>query len=98
MLQLFQNGHADEFFAVWEQFLPSKIRNEDAVAQKLEFYLNIYFAIYPLKHNQKVSCTRCLFFSLSNSFWTLFVNILYLSALHLIDKIRLGNFRMVTGG
>ena len=58
MLQLFQNGHADEFFAVWDQFLPSKIRNEDAVAQKLEFYLNIYFAIYPLKHNQKVSFTK----------------------------------------
>ena len=54
LLQLFEDGHAEEFFIVWEQLLPAKIRNEDAVAQKLEFYLYIYFAIYPLKHNRKV--------------------------------------------
>lgn len=37
------------------EHLPENIRNDDAVAQKLEFYLNVHFAIYPLKHGQNVS-------------------------------------------
>lgn len=54
LLEKFKSGNAVDFFAIWEKYLPAKIRNDDAVAQKLEFYLNIYFAIYPLKNNQQV--------------------------------------------
>ena len=55
MLQYFERGMFNEFFGMWEKHLPEKIRNSDSVAQKLEFYLNIFFAIYPITHNQAVS-------------------------------------------
>lgn len=50
MIQLFQYGNGDNFFSMWEEHLSDKIRNTDPVAQKLEFYLYIYFAIYPMQH------------------------------------------------
>ena len=54
MFNYFERGMFAEFFAMWEKHLPEKIRNSDSVAQKLEFYLNIFFAIYPITHNQPV--------------------------------------------
>ena len=39
------------FFDLWEEHVPSSIRDGDPVAQKLEFYLHIHFAIYLLKHS-----------------------------------------------
>ncbi|XP_053453097.1 lisH domain-containing protein ARMC9 isoform X2 [Nycticebus coucang] len=47
----FDNGDQKVFFNLWEEHIPSSIRNGDALAQKLEFYLHIHFAIYPLKHS-----------------------------------------------
>ena len=32
---------------LWANFVPPLLRRTDRSAQKLEFYLNIYFAIYP---------------------------------------------------
>ena len=55
MLQLFQTGGRERFMALWAEHIPANIRNKDSVAQKLEFYLHIYFAIYPLKHKTEVS-------------------------------------------
>ncbi|XP_013396944.1 lisH domain-containing protein ARMC9 isoform X2 [Lingula anatina] len=48
MVQLFQYGKRVEFFKVWEENLGDSVKNEDSVAMKLEFYLYIYFAIYPM--------------------------------------------------
>ncbi|XP_026547149.1 lisH domain-containing protein ARMC9, partial [Notechis scutatus] len=46
----FSDGDQDVFFELWEERIPSSIREQEAVAQKLEFYLHIHFAIYLLKH------------------------------------------------
>ena len=53
-MECFTLGLRDDFFSQWVEKIPEKIRNEDSVAQKLEFYVHIYFAIYPLKYNTKV--------------------------------------------
>ncbi|XP_067659253.1 lisH domain-containing protein ARMC9-like [Haliotis asinina] len=50
MMDHFRQGKRRIFFEQWTDFLPSSVRDEDSVAQKLEFYLNIYFAVYPMKH------------------------------------------------
>lgn len=47
----FTNGDQDIFFELWEEHVPSAIRDNEAVAHKLEFYLHIHFAIFLLKHN-----------------------------------------------
>ena len=54
-MECFTLGLRDDFFSQWVENIPEKIRNEDSVAQKLEFYVHIYFAIYPMKYNTKVS-------------------------------------------
>ena len=64
MLQLFDTGKRREMLDLWVQYVPEKIRNEDSVAQKLEFYLHIYFAIYPLKFGEQV--WNCSFLSVSS--------------------------------
>ena len=48
-MEAFHNGKAKKCFDLWHENLPKTLRDTDSVAQKLEFYLNIYFAIYPLK-------------------------------------------------
>ena len=54
MLRFFDKGKCSDFFKLWHANLSESIKNEDPVAQKLEFYLNIYFAIYPLKYGTEV--------------------------------------------
>ncbi|KAM8790685.1 lisH domain-containing protein ARMC9 [Rhynchonycteris naso] len=46
----FDTGDQKAFFRLWGEHIPSSIRDGDSLAQKLEFYLHIHFAIYPLKH------------------------------------------------
>lgn len=55
MLEFFHEGKGDLFFKLWHDYLPSTVQDTDSVAQKLEFYLNIYFAIYPVRYNQPQS-------------------------------------------
>ncbi|XP_075427071.1 lisH domain-containing protein ARMC9 isoform X5 [Ascaphus truei] len=45
----FDDGDRKVFFELWEEHVPPETRNGDALAQKLEFYLHIHFAIFPLK-------------------------------------------------
>lgn len=49
LMQQFHKGKRDRCFKLWNENLPPGVRDSDAVAKKLEFYLNIYFAIYPIK-------------------------------------------------
>lgn len=51
MIKAFTDGRRKDFFVLWEKFLPETLRNTDPVAQKLEFYLQIYFAVYPLRNS-----------------------------------------------
>lgn len=61
-MELFHNGKRKKFFDVWSSSLPKTIRDNDSVAQKIEFYLNIYFAIYPLKFAKgQVRIDYCIF-------------------------------------
>ena len=41
-------GEREEVLRLWDNFVPPLLRKSDKNAQKLEFYLNIFFAIYPL--------------------------------------------------
>lgn len=49
LLAAFSGGDQKAFFRLWEEHIPSTVRDGDALAQKLEFYLHIHFALHPLK-------------------------------------------------
>ncbi|NWU76767.1 ARMC9 protein, partial [Onychorhynchus coronatus] len=49
LLAAFENGEQKVFFQLWEEHLSSSVRDNDPVAQKLEFYLHIHFATFLLK-------------------------------------------------
>ncbi|XP_053071920.1 lisH domain-containing protein ARMC9 isoform X7 [Acinonyx jubatus] len=51
LIAAFDSGDQKVFFDLWEEHVPSSIRDGDPLAQKLEFYLHIHFAIYLLKHS-----------------------------------------------
>ncbi|XP_026641956.1 lisH domain-containing protein ARMC9 isoform X3 [Microtus ochrogaster] len=51
LVAAFDSGDQKLFFDLWEGHVPSSIRDTDSLAQKLEFYLHIHFAIYPLKYS-----------------------------------------------
>ncbi|XP_039325714.2 lisH domain-containing protein ARMC9 isoform X3 [Saimiri boliviensis] len=51
LVTAFDNGDQKIFFDLWEEHIPSFVRDGDSFAQKLEFYLHIHFAIYLLKHS-----------------------------------------------
>ena len=53
MVQLFCHGERKEFFRRWLQNIPANIINDNIDTQKLEFDINIYFAIYPLSTGGK---------------------------------------------
>ncbi|KAI0215308.1 LisH domain-containing protein ARMC9 [Lamellibrachia satsuma] len=55
MLKQFHLGKSRDFFQLWNDYIPESVRSDDIVAQKLEFYLHIYFAIHPLKKGEKVT-------------------------------------------
>lgn len=48
MLEDFETGNRDSFYEKWNSFIPVNIRFEDINCCKLEFYLQIYFLIYPI--------------------------------------------------
>ena len=48
MLRALDRGERDEVLKLWDNFVPPLVRRSDKNAQKLEFYLNIFFAIFPL--------------------------------------------------
>ncbi|KXZ42952.1 hypothetical protein GPECTOR_109g195 [Gonium pectorale] len=47
MLRKFDEGRRDDFFTLWQQYVPASMLGLDFATQKLEFYLQVYFAIYP---------------------------------------------------
>ncbi|XP_009881649.1 PREDICTED: lisH domain-containing protein ARMC9 [Charadrius vociferus] len=51
LLTAFENGEQEVFFQLWEEHVSSSVRDNEPVAQKLEFYLHVHFAIYLLKHS-----------------------------------------------
>ncbi|XP_077874332.1 lisH domain-containing protein ARMC9 isoform X7 [Ictidomys tridecemlineatus] len=51
LVAAFDGGDQKVFFDLWEEHVPSSVRDGDSLAQKLEFYLHIHFAIYLLKYS-----------------------------------------------
>ncbi|KAM6414267.1 lisH domain-containing protein ARMC9 [Rhynochetos jubatus] len=51
LLTAFENGEQKVFFQLWEEHISSSVRENEPVAQKLEFYIHIHFATYLLKHS-----------------------------------------------
>ncbi|XP_005104437.1 lisH domain-containing protein ARMC9 [Aplysia californica] len=58
MMEFYHEGKGDLFLKLWNEYLPTSVRDSDSVAQKLEFYVNIYFAIYPVKYSQPPPATE----------------------------------------
>ncbi|XP_061423707.1 lisH domain-containing protein ARMC9 isoform X3 [Lethenteron reissneri] len=50
LLSAFDQGERTEFFVLWGENIPGTLCDSDPTAQKLEFYLQIHFAIYPIQH------------------------------------------------
>ncbi|XP_071840885.1 lisH domain-containing protein ARMC9-like isoform X3 [Apostichopus japonicus] len=50
LLTFFRSGNRREFFGLWDDNVPESVRTTDPICKKLEFYLNIYFAIFPIKY------------------------------------------------
>ncbi|KAL1523500.1 hypothetical protein AB1Y20_018438 [Prymnesium parvum] len=48
MLKAVERGERAEALKLWDNFVPPLVRRTDRDAQKLEFYLHVYFAIFPL--------------------------------------------------
>ncbi|KAF7703149.1 hypothetical protein HF521_022156 [Silurus meridionalis] len=51
LLSSFDDGEMTVFFELWTEHVPAHVRDSDTTVQKLEFYLHIYFTIYPLKNS-----------------------------------------------
>uniref|UniRef100_A0A8D3C8R2 LisH domain-containing protein ARMC9 n=1 Tax=Scophthalmus maximus TaxID=52904 RepID=A0A8D3C8R2_SCOMX len=51
LLSSFDDGDHKVFFELWTENIPSEVKDTDAEAQRLEFYLHIHFTIYPLRRH-----------------------------------------------
>ncbi|XP_066503345.1 lisH domain-containing protein ARMC9 isoform X2 [Hoplias malabaricus] len=51
LITSFDDGDVKVFFELWAEHVPAEIRDTDLAVQKLEFYLNIHFVIFPLKNS-----------------------------------------------
>ncbi|XP_041861320.1 lisH domain-containing protein ARMC9 isoform X2 [Melanotaenia boesemani] len=51
LLSSFDDGDHKVFFELWTENIPSEVKDVDAEAQSLEFYLHIHFTIYPLRRH-----------------------------------------------
>lgn len=51
------------FFELWTENIPPGVKDTDGEVQSLEFYLHIYFTIYPLRrHTGRHVCISKLSF------------------------------------
>jgi len=66
LLTAFENGEQKVFFQLWEEHISFSVRDNEPVAQKLEFYLHVHFATYLLKHSvgKPVSLVHSSYFKL----------------------------------
>ena len=48
LYQNFNTGKKTEFFTLWSRLIPSHIRNREKQLLRLEFFLNVYFSLYPV--------------------------------------------------
>ena len=51
LFQLLNGGKKNEFFKLWNRLIPNHIKLREDQFQKFEFFVQIYFAVYPLLPN-----------------------------------------------
>uniref|UniRef100_A0A3Q3W9I9 LisH domain-containing protein ARMC9 n=1 Tax=Mola mola TaxID=94237 RepID=A0A3Q3W9I9_MOLML len=51
LLSSFDDGDHKVFFGLWADNIPSEVKDTDAEAKSLEFYLYVHFTIYPLRRH-----------------------------------------------
>ena len=51
ILRAFDRGQREQFFILWNRYIPLNMRQKDLVCYKLIFYCHIYFAVFPLHPN-----------------------------------------------
>ena len=49
MITAYDDGLYERFFILWAKHVPEDVRDNNEIAQKLEFYLNIHFAVAPFR-------------------------------------------------
>uniref|UniRef100_F7B890 LisH domain-containing protein ARMC9 n=1 Tax=Ciona intestinalis TaxID=7719 RepID=F7B890_CIOIN len=49
LLLEFDSGESLNFWRLWEENVPFEIRSKDQTCQRLEFYIQIHFAVYPIR-------------------------------------------------
>jgi hypothetical protein len=50
MVESLRKGEQAEFTSLWETHVPMRLRMSDPAAQKLEFYAQVYLAVFPALH------------------------------------------------
>lgn len=55
ILNAFINGSSDQFTSEWVDYVPLETRAANPELQRLEFMVQVYFALYPLIHPAMVS-------------------------------------------
>ncbi|XP_060690101.1 lisH domain-containing protein ARMC9 isoform X2 [Hemiscyllium ocellatum] len=53
LLKAFDDGNGKVFFKLWEQHILPQTGVDEQLPQKLEFHLQVHFAIFPLKNSRK---------------------------------------------
>ncbi|CAI2373854.1 unnamed protein product [Moneuplotes crassus] len=48
LISLYDNGRREEFFKYWRQTISIHSRNQNLTFLKVEFYISLYFCLYPL--------------------------------------------------
>lgn len=48
LIDHYDNGDRDSFFKLWRQNVPLDLRRQDIKYLKIEFYISLYFCLYPL--------------------------------------------------
>ena len=61
LLKTFSLGRKIDFFKIWNRIIPNHIRLREPPIQKIEFYIQVYFAIYPsLYKDSKINCNKTI--------------------------------------
>jgi hypothetical protein len=47
MMKAFNSGDATTFFSAWKSIIPAHVQENNPEAHRIEFLLQVYFAIYP---------------------------------------------------
>ena len=61
LLKFFNYGRKADFLKSWKRLIPNHIRLREPPLQKLEFYIQVYFAIYPLLYRDgEINCKKTI--------------------------------------